>query len=368
MDRLRRALGRAADAVRRNERLAAWLLLGAIGLGCVAFLTPPIRNRILVRAQVAATRWEARWTDRIERGEALLAEGRYEEAAIHLERLDHIHPARTVNHGRDVERERVLRGLGTANLELGRKRASLNAFRRAAEFDERNYLNHFALAGAAMELGEPDESLVAYGRVLAIHPNHLATVAALVAHYFEGSDYRSVVDAYEAYLDAYLIQEATVRLGDGVGRADLLVNGRVNLVDVALVVDADAPPAEGNALVIEDVSVPFVVDGVQLVPPRRPGSLDASRIDVAIDGGWVSGTEADTEGERPPHTVSIPLENGPVAAARAWLAVRVLKPADAETWAMVERSYRNLLETEALADARARTALPGDSATTGAGR
>lgn len=363
MDRLLQALRRAADAVKRNERQAAWLVLGVTVVACLSVLTPPIRDRLLVRAQVVTARWEARWADRVERGEALIAEGRYDEAVTYLEQLDRTHPARHIKHGRDVERERILRALGAANLELGRKRASLDAFRRAANFDERNYLNHFALASAALELGEPDEAVAAYERVRAIHPNHLETVAAVVGHYFGIGDYPAVASVYEAYLDANLTQTATLRLGGGAGTFDLRVDGRASVVDVPLLVDPGSAPAAGDTLILEGGLYPFTVDRVSLLSPRRAGVLDTGAMLLTSAEGWTSRGDGD-RGE----VATMPI-GSVTSVARVQLGVVAFKPVDAETWVMVERSYRNLLETRALEAARSRSVIiDPDSAGSGGRR
>lgn len=357
MNRLFEQLRHAAESVRRNERRAAWLLAGAIALVCIGLLTPPIRDRVLVRAQMSVARWDARWTDRVERGENLLAERRYEEAATYLEQLDGVFPARHVKHRRDIERERVLRSLGLANLELGRKRASLDAFRRAVAFDERNYQNHFTLASAALELGEPDEALAAFDRVLAIHPSHLPTVAALIAHHFEQSDYRSVANTYEAYLGAFLLAEVTVTLGDGVGRADVLVDGYDHAIDVPLVAGDGSNPARGESLTISGGAQPFSVISVVLVPPRRSGVLDAEPDVLGAPGGWNSEVGSGGAGEDVRQIVRVPIGPAVTEVARAGVMLELFKPVDAETWAMVASSYRNLLRGDALEDARARSAM-----------
>jgi len=353
VNRLLEELRRAVESVRRNERRTAWLLAGAIGLICIGLLAPPIRDHVLVRAQVSVARWDARWTDRVDRGEELLAAGRYEEAAAYLEQLDGVHPARHVKHGRDVERERVLRALGGANLALGRKRASLDALRRAVVFDERNYLNHFTLANAALELGEADEALASFERVLAIHPSHLPTVAALISHHFERADYRSVVDTYEAYLEAFLLHEVTFELGDGVGRADVRADGYNHGMDVPLIVDAGNGPAQGPSLTIDAGPHSFKVASVTLVPPRRSGVLDAETIVLGTPGGWSSDSGAQDGRE----VVSVPIEPAATGVVRTGVVLLLFKPVDAGTWETVARSYRNLLQGEALEVARARSAI-----------
>ncbi len=351
MNRLFEELRRAREAVRRNERLTAWLLAGAVGLACIGILAPPIRDRLLDRAQMSVARWDDRWTERVDRGEELLAAGRYEEAAAYLEQLDGVHPARHVNHGRDVERERVLRALGGANLALGRKRASLDALRRAVVFDERNYLNHFTLANAALELGEPEEALAAFERVLAIHPNHLPTVSALIAYHFDRADYGSVASTFEAYLDAYLIHKATVELGGVVLPADVRVDGRYHGIEAPLVADAGAP-ARGRSVTVNGGPHPIRVAAVTLVQPRRAGVLDPEPIELGVPGGWSGEDEMGGAG-----AARIPIGASDVEVARARVVLRLLKPVDAETWEMIATSYRNLLANDALEVARERSVV-----------
>ena len=352
MNRLFRELRRIRESLRRNEQRVAWLLAAAIGLACIGFVTPPVRDRFLARAQASIGEWDTRWTERVERGEGLVADGRYEEAAAYLERLDAAFPARHVKHGRDVERERVLRALGQANLALGRKRAALDALRRAVEFDGRNYLNHFTLATAALQLNEPEEALAAFERVLAIYPGHLPTVAALIAHYFGQSDYRAVAETYEAYLDAYLIDETTIELGAGVARADVMVDGRDHEIDVPLVAGSGSEPARGRSLSIDGGAYATRVAAVTLVPARRAGVLDADPIALDPPDGWGDGNGAIHSGT----AVVVPI-GAEVQVARARIVLRLLKPVDAQTWEMVATSYRNLLQTEALRVARRRSVV-----------
>jgi tetratricopeptide (TPR) repeat protein len=358
---LRAQLRRAREAVRRNERLTAWVLLGAIGLACLALLAPPIRDRVLILAQANVARWDARWTERVERGEALVADGRHEEAAAYLEQLDGVFPARHVKHGRDVERERVLRALGEANLAIGRKRASLDALQRAVEFDERNYLNHFALAAAALELGEPEAALASFERVLAIHPGHLPTVSALIAYHFEQADYRSVAEVYEAYLDAYVLHTVAVELGNGSGRADVRADGRDHEVDVPLVAGDGSVAARGRSLSIDGAPYPTRVAGVTLIEPLRAGVLEADPIELGRPGGWSNeGADAGSDA-----AVRVPVGPTDVEIARAHIVLRLLKPVDTETWELITTSYLNLLERDALEAARERSVImaaagPGD--------
>jgi tetratricopeptide (TPR) repeat protein len=352
-------LRRGSAAVRRNERLAAWLLVGAIAMVCFGLLAPPIRGRLLDRAQMAVARWDERWTQRVERGEALVAERRYAEAVTYLEALDRVFPARHVKHRRDIERERLLRALGTANLELGRKRASLAAFRRAVDFDPRNYLNHFALAGAALALNETDEALREYARTLEIHPSHFPTVAALAAYYFGQADYQAVVDVYEAYLDADLLYPTTVRLGEGVGQADAPVDGRSHQIEVPLRVADRVNPPRGGRLTLDAGPHPTAVRGVILFPPRRAGVLDADPIVLRPRVPWRLRGSND---EREASSLEIPVgpETGPVVRIRLDLILR--KTVDPATWEMVATAYENLLEFEALEIARERSAIREASA------
>ena len=101
---------------RERALILAWLagsflLLGVLGVWGIG----------LGGAEKVLDRWGGRWVTRIERGESLLAEGRYEEAAEYLEALDDDFPARFVKHGLDRERERVLTLLGRSYVALERK-------------------------------------------------------------------------------------------------------------------------------------------------------------------------------------------------------------------------------------------------------
>ena len=125
-------------------------------------------------------RWDGRWTLKVERGEELVAAGRWEEAIAYLQPLDRAFPARDVRHARDTERERILRALGRAYEDTGRKRLSLETYRRLVAFDTRNYRNHLALARTATLFDEPEEALLHYRHILEIHPSHLPSLAAIM--------------------------------------------------------------------------------------------------------------------------------------------------------------------------------------------
>ena len=121
----RPAIQRLGRAFRRHERtlvvvsLACLVLLG--GLVSVGVKVNRVRTAVLDRVEKVVTYWDDRWTRRVEQGERLVRSGRYAEAAAYLTTLDRDFPARHVKHKRDIERERVLRGLARSYAEMGRK-------------------------------------------------------------------------------------------------------------------------------------------------------------------------------------------------------------------------------------------------------
>lgn len=169
---------------RRHPRPGERTLLAAslaVLVLCLAFLAvPSCRQTLLWHSQATADAWDERWTRRVERGEALLAAQRFEEAAAHLEAVDRRFPAPLVKYGRDGERERLLRALGASHAALGRKRRTLETYRRLVAYDPLNYLNHVALAEAALRFDEPDEALAHFEEVLRFHPGHLPSLRAVV--------------------------------------------------------------------------------------------------------------------------------------------------------------------------------------------
>lgn len=351
----------------RHRRTFLKAYLSGIALIVVCFAVAPLRQRVLLGVEAAVDAWEARWTPRVEHGEALVAAGRYEEAVDYLTRLDRSFPARDVRHARDRERERILRALGRAHAALDHQGRSLEAFGRAVRFDPLNYRNRLALARAAMQFDETEIALEQYRGILAFRPSHLPSLVEVVAQGYDDGDYAGVVRRFEDYLDAFVVHHLVVRAGEAADTVPVTVDGRFH--DVVARFDRPTGPittvhlepgpyaAELRRLVLEGGVELGRAEGrlptASIAGIRREGSpvLRSRRAVDAFPTG-------ETVGSRPPRPVlDVPSTDAPATTARARLEIRLLKPIEASTWKLVEASYRNVLDFEGLEAARRRTRL-----------
>ncbi len=373
--------------LRRNERRLAATYAAGLGLVILVLALPPSRDAVLSRVEGVFSAQERRWIQRIERGEGLLAAGRLEEAIEHLTDLDRRFPARTSRHALDKGRERVLHALARSHEEAGNKRLALETYRRAVAFDPRNFWNHFTLARAALALDEPDEARLHLGHVLDMHPSHLPSLRQLVALQYDDGDFEAVVASYERYLDGFQVQEIAFRAGESAETVPVRVDGRYREVRVAF-----AEPARGpRSLELETGPVSADVGRVSLDPPLEAGRLGVPGAELRPpdEAPWsVAGTLPAELDDRPlqapavppwaprvvllrpgevpspellpttpaPARLSVPLADPPAAIAAARIELRLRKPVDPLTWAMVETSYLRSLAFDALADARERSA------------
>lgn len=324
-------------ARRPPERWLAGVYLALVALLLAPLAVERVRDAALVRLEAAVDAWDGRWTRRLERGEELVAAGRYEEAERALEALDRDFPAPHVKYARDRERERLLRALAASHAALDRKRRTLETLRRLVAFDPRNFENHFALATAAQDFGEGDEALAAFREVLRIHPAHLPSLRAVVTAHGEAGAWGEAVAAYERYLDAFALEQVTVACGEARTDAPVPVDGRWHALRLRL-----ECPAGTRALAFGPPALAVRV--VALAPPLRVGEPPAPAPAVARapekseDGGLV---------------LALPDEHPGLAEVR--LEVRLFKPVDAVLWDAITTAYRNSLDWDGLARARERT-------------
>jgi tetratricopeptide (TPR) repeat protein len=349
------------DFLRRHERRLAllWLVGTLVLFGGLAIT--PLRLRVLWAMQVAANRWDDRWRLRLRDGERMVAAGRYAEATPYLERLDREFPARNVRHGRDKERELLLRLLAQSYEAMGRNGHAMATWRRLVAFDSLNYSNHFGYAQAAERLlsgwALAPEARDGYARVLQILPSHLPSVRGYIDYYMDRGEFIPVVQAYSAYLDAFLVQPLTLTMGDTIIDVLVPVDGRPHEVEVSL---HRSDGWEGS-LGFQAQGFAFAVERVTLVPAEMVGQMRRlDPIELSLDGAI--GTNLRRAGlawvpEDSSGTLTLPV--GPVSGGvrRILLRVRLYKPMDAGLWAQVDKSYRNLLNPSGLAEARDRTAL-----------
>jgi tetratricopeptide (TPR) repeat protein len=351
------AVRRVRQLLRRRERLAVVLYLTATAGVFGLFLVPQLRVPLLDRAERGLFYWEERWTRRVEHGESLLREGRSAEAIGYLERLNRIFPARHVKNRRDLERERLLRALAGAYAAGGRKRRALDTYAELVAFDPRNYESRWLQAEALERFAETDSALEAYLGVLSLHPSHLPSLKSVSRIRFERGDFRGVVDGYEDYLDAYLVERVGLAVDGETSWVWVPVDGRFH--------DVEARPSR------ERLSDPWVdllpgrfafeLASLELRSPLRVGLATpaAGRVwragdplearDLLLVAG---GSVHVSAGEAPRLRISPVALDG---VARARLRVRLFKDLDAELWEIVEHSYRNRLEWDRLERARSRS-------------
>ncbi|HEV8150797.1 MAG TPA: tetratricopeptide repeat protein [Gemmatimonadales bacterium] len=356
------------ELIRRHERLLTRLYLGAAILFVAAFTLPPLRTHSLWLVQRAITAWDNRWSRRVELGEALVRAGRYRDAESYLERLDRDFPARDVRHARDKERERLLVALGRSYAELGHKQKALDTYKRLVAFDPRNYRNYYALAVMSNRLlagwAPAPEARDAFLQVLRLNPSHLPSVRGAIAFYSARGEFSEVVRLYRDYLDAYLRQEVSVTLGPGPGvLVEVPVDGQFHEYEVPLL----RPAGWSGELGIAAGGFPFGLAALGLLPPHRVGVAETVRplelpitaakaiaLTAVAEGSWRA------EGAEAKLLVVVPPQPEGIATVR--LRLRLCKPVDQATWALVVPAFHNLLDENGLAAAQSRTLLLPSSA------
>ena len=354
-------------AFRRHERrlAVAWLATVLVVAGGLA--TTPVRRTVFSGLQRTVDHWDARWTRRLAEGEALFAAGRYEEAAVYLERLDRIFPARDVRHARDTERERLLQLLARSYEAIGRTGRARATYDSLVAFDSLNYFNYFERARAAERMASgwavPEEARNDYATALQRFPGHLASLRGYVAYHMDRGEFIPVVDAYRAYLDAFLAQHLTLRLDTTSLGLMVSADGLLRTVEIPLRTTAD----RATTLTIETRGFPLHVEGITAVSALRvsvPTPVQA--VEIAPIPERLENFEAMGDGAlRPTDTTTSvvyrvpPIESG-IASIR--LRLRLYKPIDEPLWQQVARSYRNLIDEDGLRQAEARTVGLADAA------
>ncbi len=351
-------------AFRRHERrlAALWLLLTA--LACVATVVQPVRVRILSVLGSAVDRWEWRWNQRLADGVAIYQRGDYAGASRYLANLDRIFPARSNRHGRDKEREYLLRLLALSYEKAGERTRAMQTWERLVAFDSLNFENHYGYAQAAERLlsgwALAEEARNGYAATIARFPAHLPSVRGYIDYYMDRGEFQPVVTAWEAYLDAFFPQRVTITLGKTPLTVLVPTDGRSHDVEVAL-----PSPATAQELRISTGGFAFALDSAAIVTAPRVGEV-ASRARQSFDLATVAAPEMtrDSLAWLPKDTsaaLSLPLTGVTAPVARVQLRLRLFKPADTAIWGLVAKSYRNLLQWEKLADTRTRTAPFGSS-------
>lgn len=336
----------------RHERrlLVAWVLLLALGL--VLLAVPPLRDRVFWRGERLLRGREAAWVRAVDQGERLLAEGRLDEAEAHLLDVDRRFPARTARGRRDTERERLLHTLARTYEAQGRSNRALLAWQAAQAYDPRNYRNSYEL-GAAWERLEstwtiPVEARDAFARVLEIHPTHLPSLRGVLRYDFDRGAFAEVIARWESFLEAQQYLALALRVGTSASWTVIPVDGAWH--DVALT----GRFPDSSSLRLGTAGFPLEVREVRLDLPLRAGVVGPVSTRSSPAGPLVA------EPGDPGSELDVALPPGVREGVRLRFQVRVRRPVDAETWGMVETSYRNRLDPEGVPRAAARVVVVPD--------
>jgi hypothetical protein len=252
-----------------------------------------------------------------------------------------------------------LRALGRSYAELGKKKLTLDTFRRLVEFDPRNFENHHLLAQASLKFHETDLAEKQLVEILTIQPTHMPSVRTQLKNHFDKSSYAAVVAAYEHYLNAFLIQTITVALGQSSVQVNVPVDGRYHDVDLRLM----QSPGGAAELALQVGEYAIDIERVTLQAPLVVGQTG-----VAITPIWPSQTSWQVQemervgegsfralGRGASLRLKVPAQPQEIAAVH--LRLRLFKSIDSDMWKMVALSYQRLLRYDDLKTAQARSVI-----------
>jgi hypothetical protein len=333
--------------VRRHERILAALWLAAVAVLLLGLAVPRSRDAALYRVQSLSDRWDARWDSRLTRGDSLVAAGRDTAAVAYLERLDGVFPARNARHARDKQREHLLDLLARGYEALGKTGRAMATYDRLVAFDSLNYYNHYLRATAAERLlsgwAIAPEARDGFAGALQLNPNHLPSVRGYIRYFSDRSDWHPVVEAFHAYLDAFLVQAVSVRAGADTVSVMVPVDGRTHTVSLLLHGAADSAAIHANGFA-------FAVDTVTVTAPARVGAAQAARATV-LGSPSVRGFDPASNGAVRPTAeggaLTYPLPRASDGASVRF-TVRLFKPVDATLWTTVAMSHRNILDHDGI--------------------
>ena len=337
--------------------LIGLLLLG--GVTSVGVFASRIRQPVLYRVERIVGYWDDRWTRRVEYAERLVEAKEYAQAVEFLVALDRDFPARVIEHKRGRERQRILRALGLSYSEMGKKRLALDAYRRLVDFDRRDFESRYLLALACLKFDEPKLAQEHLAGVLKIHPTHLPSVRAVLKFHFDKSDFAAVVAAYETYLNAFLMRQIKVALGQSSANVYVPVDGRFHDLELRLTL---APETSGE-LALRGEESAIEIERVTMQAPLLVGEPGVSTAHLwPGETSWRVQEMAPVGSGRyralgPGATLRLNIPPQPRGVAEIHLRLRLFKRLDPDLWAWVEKSYRNLLRYNDLESARERSLI-----------
>jgi tetratricopeptide (TPR) repeat protein len=349
--------------VRVHERtLVAGSLIGLALFGgflSIGVMVDKIRIPVFYRVEGIVGYWDDRWTRRVEYGERLVTAKEYAQAVEFLVALDRDFPARVIEHKRGLERQRILRALGLSYSEMGKKQLALDTYRRLVDFDRRDFESRYLLAQACLKFGEPKMAEEHLTGVLKIHPTHMPSVRAYLKYHFDKSDFAAVIAAYETYLNAFLMRQISVALGQSSTNVYVPVDGRFHDLELRLTL----LPEESGELALRGEEFAIEIKQVTMQAPLLVGEPGVSTTPVwPKELSWQIQEMAPVGIGRyralgPGAALRLNIPAQPRGVAEIHLRLRLFKPLDPDLWALVEKSYKNLLRYNDLESARERSLI-----------
>ncbi len=355
---------RLSHIYRRYERMLVSVYIIGIILFIAGFfgmlLLPGVMNKNNIPTRALAY-WDNRWYRRVEYGERLVSSGQFSEAISYLSTLDRNFPFKHVKYKRDIERERLLHALGHSYAEMGKKRKSLITYRRLVEFDPRNFKNHYLLAMTCVRFKEFEEANEQFNQVLTIHPTHLPSLKEYVSIHFNRGDFKSVITAFEQYLNAFQLKNLKLMLGDLTVMIGVPVDGEFHDLEVT----ARQRQGWSGEMAIYTGGFSVEIEHVMLKAPLVIGRTGSTTSLV-----WPGKTLWQFEGLEPisistyrtlgdNSVLRINLQEQPQGIDRVHIRIRLFKKSDVKLWDMVEKSYKNLLDKDGLMFAQRRMLTAG---------
>ena len=342
--------------LRRYERALSVAWLGLVALALLALALPPSRRYVLGHLEGLSDRWDLRWDRRLAHGEQLVAAKRFREAVPFLERLERDWPAPSAEHRRDTGHEQILRLLARSYEGLGKNQLTMKTYDRLIAFDRNNYDSPFLKGEAARRLlsgwAIAPEARDGYAAALKLFPVHLPSLRGYIDYYSDRGEWHPIVDAYQAYLDAFLLAPVRVALRDTVLGAGLPTDGRMHAIEFDL-------PHPADSVTIFPGSFITALDSISAGGGLRVGSAArANAVPVPLTAMRPEGLQGAAPNVWRPVSDSTAMHLAlPAGTTHLRLVMRSFKPMDRALWTIVALSYHNLVNDTGRVAAEARTAL-----------